>query len=64
MNGVGFGIDSNGNKVSGYDLMALTSCSVSYESGIESAAVYTDKNPVQVNLSLGFQHIKKHYTTG
>jgi len=56
MNGVGI----NSGKTS-YDLMALTSCNVNYTGGMENAGVYSDNNPIQINLTLSFQHIKKHY---
>jgi hypothetical protein len=56
INGIGIS-----NDIEGYEFMALTNCSVSYTSEQESAAIYHDKNPVQINLSLSFQHIKKHW---
>lgn len=61
----GLGIEKYlSGKYRGYQLMALTSCNVSFNSGVEGAAVYRDGVPVQVELSLGFQSILKHWTTG
>lgn len=57
----GMGMFDMTDARSGYELMALTSCNVNYSSGTESAAVYYDKNPVQINLSLSFQYIRKHW---
>lgn len=65
INGLGLPFTGDGEEnMVGYELMALTGCNINYSSGIESAAVYHDKNPVQVNLSLSFEHIKKHWMAG
>lgn len=52
------GLGINGSN--SHQMMALTNCNVTYSSGGIGASVYHDGNPVQINLSLSFQHIKKH----
>lgn len=64
INGVGISSESGRENSNGYEFMALVGCNISYVSEQESAAVYHDKNPVQINMSLTFQHIKKHWITG
>lgn len=49
------------NDESKYENMALTQCSVAYISGTEGASVYSDKNPTQIKLTLGFTGIQKFY---
>jgi hypothetical protein len=55
------GIETGDNKIFGYNMMALTNCNVSIVSGTEGASVYKDHIPTQINLSLTFTHIKKHW---
>lgn len=55
------GINGLAYTNSTYQNMALTHCSVNYVSGTESASVFHDKNPTQINLSLSFEGIQKFF---
>ena len=61
INGPGFPFDGNEKGVGRYMDMALVGCDVSYSGGQQSALVFSDKNPVNVKMSLSFKCVKHSY---